>query len=358
MLTAVSESGTMEPMTDESLLSTPAPGDLNSFTPISRQTTTYITYDEVFQVKERTYTQQYAGLYFSRLNMLRPRVLKAAKARWSSGASPTPHEPRVLDVKTGKVCFVVGTVYVDMPLKPNILDEVTAEHWVVAPPPRSKYASEDDEIVLEDESGRLKLTGAVLHEHILVTGVIAAFLGCETATGEFEVIDICYAAWEPQASVSESQSQDDDKYVAFISGLNIGDNSAFDLRLQLLVDFLTGELGAMEDQSTNSKIARIIVAGNSVTRLKPVDDEKKPNARNKYGAEILSYNTEPLQSLDTLLTSLCSGIDVDLMPGDGDPANCSLPQQPIHFAILPSASRHSTMHHCTNPHSFDVHGVR
>lgn len=35
-----------------------------------------------FLVKERVYTQQYAGIYFSRLNMLRPRVIASAKERW------------------------------------------------------------------------------------------------------------------------------------------------------------------------------------------------------------------------------------------------------------------------------------
>src|SRR6266702_136251 len=32
--------------------------------------------------------------------------------------------PRVLDVLKGKPCFVVGTVYMDMPLKPNVLEDI------------------------------------------------------------------------------------------------------------------------------------------------------------------------------------------------------------------------------------------
>lgn len=44
------------------------------------------------------------------------------------------------------------------------------QHWVIAPPPRIKYASEEDEVVLEDESGRVKLTGDILNECMLVTG--------------------------------------------------------------------------------------------------------------------------------------------------------------------------------------------
>jgi hypothetical protein len=30
----------------------------------------------------------------------------------------------VLDVIKGKACFVVGTVYMDMPLKPNVLEDI------------------------------------------------------------------------------------------------------------------------------------------------------------------------------------------------------------------------------------------
>lgn len=34
---------------------------------------------------------------------------------------------RVLDVRQGELCWVAGTVYMDMPLKPNILDDLTKE---------------------------------------------------------------------------------------------------------------------------------------------------------------------------------------------------------------------------------------
>lgn len=52
------------------------------------QTRTLAEYDEMkdlrdsLLVKERSYRQQYANLYFVRLIMLRPPVLAAATARW------------------------------------------------------------------------------------------------------------------------------------------------------------------------------------------------------------------------------------------------------------------------------------
>jgi DNA polymerase delta subunit 2 len=35
--------------------------------------------------------------------------------------------PRVLDVQKGKLCYIVGTVYMDMPLKPNVLVDIGKE---------------------------------------------------------------------------------------------------------------------------------------------------------------------------------------------------------------------------------------
>ena len=35
--------------------------------------------------------------------------------------------PRVLDVVKSQLCYVVGTVYMDMPLKPNVLHTIGKE---------------------------------------------------------------------------------------------------------------------------------------------------------------------------------------------------------------------------------------
>ncbi|KAI8921375.1 DNA polymerase alpha/epsilon subunit B-domain-containing protein [Powellomyces hirtus] len=306
-----------------------------------------------FTVKERVYTQQYAGIYFCRLNMLRPKAFAAANERWGKTEAAPPAVPRVLDVKTSQVCYIVGTVYVDMPLKPCILDEVTKEHWILAPPPREKYATEDDEFILEDESGRVSLTGSILKKTMLVTGIIIAVLGCETASGQFEVIDICYPALKPQ--IPPQIEIEADKYVAVVSGLNVGDES-YGLDLELLIDFLTGELGTGKDQHRNAGIVRVIVAGNSVTKPPPVDDEKRP-ARNRYGAETATFNVEPIRALDTLLAELCETLPVDLLPGEFDPANFSLPQQPIHYSIFPSACKFSSFNPVTNPCKLDIDGI-
>ena len=34
---------------------------------------------------------------------------------------------RVLDVRQGELCWVVGTVYLELKMKPNVLDDLTKE---------------------------------------------------------------------------------------------------------------------------------------------------------------------------------------------------------------------------------------
>lgn len=34
---------------------------------------------------------------------------------------------RVLDVRQGKLSWIVGTVYMDLPLKPSIMDDISKE---------------------------------------------------------------------------------------------------------------------------------------------------------------------------------------------------------------------------------------
>lgn len=52
----------------------------------------------------------------------------------------------------------------------------------------------------------------------------------------------------PQPSLSE------DKYVALVSGLGVGDDAADPLKLSLLVDYLVGSLASDEEQTRVSKV--------------------------------------------------------------------------------------------------------
>lgn len=204
----------------------------------------------------------------------------------------------------------------------SLIGGIVVQNWTAPPPPRPKFYSPNDVIHLEDERGRVTLVGERLREEIekpgggLVTGqslrrcplrnktdtlyplgVVVAALGMETASGDFEVIDICYAglpplaapasdpsnqipekslekkpavkgkgkakqepvkkAPEPEKKVEktrmdvdgeeDAKADTEPKWVALISGVSAGSAEVpEDLKTILLLEWLTGEGGGME----------------------------------------------------------------------------------------------------------------
>jgi DNA polymerase delta subunit 2 len=128
--------------------------------------------------------------------------------------------------------------------------------------------------MLEDESGRVRLVGQRIAEAGLVTGVILGALGLETAGGDFEVVDICYAGMAPQlhddAKVEEdddemdvdeeSPSSTDDEHIAIVSGFDIGNDDVPDAEIQMLTEYLSGEASV----HSSTRISRLVIAGNSI----------------------------------------------------------------------------------------------
>lgn len=62
--------------------------------------------------------------------------------------------------------------------------------------------------------------------------------------------------------------------------------------------------------------------------------------------------------LDDLLLQLVSSVPVDVMPGQYDPTNYTLPQQPLHRCMLPLSSVYSTLQLASNPYKASIEGVR
>jgi len=56
------------------------------------------------------------------------------------------------------------------------------------------------------------------------------------------------------------------RYVAFLSGLDIGDHNEDLMALQLMVDLLTGQLGDEGQQKATANIVRVVIAGNSLSQ--------------------------------------------------------------------------------------------
>ncbi|KAH9901950.1 DNA polymerase alpha/epsilon subunit B-domain-containing protein [Xylariomycetidae sp. FL2044] len=337
--------------------------------------------------KEKSYKQQYADMYFLRLTKIKPAVEQIAHETWHDtviGGEPAKKVERVLDIRQGELCWVSGTVYMDMPLKPNILEDVSKDRWISAPISDKKYYSEDDSdaVTLEDESGRIRLVGDVLKSVVLVTGCIIAVMGTENVNGELEVIDLKLPDLPPQPErwtlsqppapdgsskkvandedeeMTDSQSKGSGGKIAIVSGLGFsGQDASHAIELSLLLEYLLGETLDPAAQREISQISRLIIAGNSISleERRPVDEEPtERRAQKKYGYDSSSYNALPSKLLDEFLSNLLPSIPITLLPGAQDPANASYPQQPIHPAMFPDSRPFTSAPDSTEPGWFDA----
>ncbi|KAH6492822.1 hypothetical protein HBI55_129360 [Parastagonospora nodorum] len=338
---------------------------------------------------DRHYAQQFADMYFLRLAHLKAQVKARAQDAWHDfelGGAKAHFVERVLDVRQGELCWVVGTVFMDLAMKPNVLDDITKEHWIAAPPKRTTYLepAKPADMMLEDESGRLRVTGDPLRAHF-VTGCVLAALGTEQADGTFQVIATQFVdlprqpqRWERQDATLARTKEPTPKRekpgkIAIVSGLDLTGDDPENLSLQLLVEFLTGQASGPLDQDKAANITRLIIAGDSLRRASPIlsRDEfaAKKAASKHYGYDASTYDPIPTGRLDIFLTQILPSIPITLLPGASDPSNVALPQQPLHPALFPR-SRHyaeppasglDTVHGLdmvTNPWEGDVEGYR
>lgn len=240
--------------------------------------------------------------------------------------------------------------------------------------------------MLEDESGRLRVTGEALNAHY-VTGCVLAALGTEQADGTFQVIATQYAdlprqpqRWErddSELAVSNKKmpkpKREVSGKVAIVSGLDITGKVDDELALDLLLEYLTGEMGGSPDQLNATKISRLIIAGDSLSHSSPIlsreDFALKKSAKKGYGYDASAYNSSPTERLDMLLSQVLPTLPVTLLPGASDPANVALPQQPLHPALFPESRQYANppaksdesregLDSVTNPWEGDIEGWR
>ncbi|WAR62383.1 hypothetical protein PtB15_14B478 [Puccinia triticina] len=317
----------------------------------------------VIPFKARSYAQQFANVYFLRLARLREKLDTICRHTWPG------HVPcRVLDIDPSRLSVVIGTVYCEMKLKPNVLEDLAREvsrslslslskqrphtHSHLAPPlqhhlgpalgPRKWLSPDEDSIMLEDESGRVRLVGVDLQKYMLVTGIIIGARGRETSKGDFEVHEIVYAGVPDQPPPPRPQKQDQ-PLVALVSGLDLDNNnsSRAKARAETLVDWLNGHIGGDDERALAASVGRLLIAGN-LTRASPAA-EKPAVSQTKESAKLKRAAYEPAtcappatDHADRLLSQL--GLPIDIMPGPADPTIQSLPQQALHRCLFPTAT--------------------
>jgi len=312
---------------------------------IREHTTTKIDHGR-FAIGDKKFTKQYAQLYFSRLAEMSGRMKAKAKTRW-----PDIEMAEKLLTIPEEQCILVGTLYKEMKLKPNALDEYTKSRSDKPVETPDILCSEDDSMVLEDSHARIPLSFAgkgLPAISSLVSGIVVAVKGKNNSkSGVFLVDEIMYAGIPSQKQ--EGPTPASDKFIVLASGLRIGGKSS-DTRLQMLTSFINGMAGTATDQQKSSEIAQVVLAGNSIIIEKEGNPEyahfnKKAENDKRVGESI----TSALRDFDVTLTSIASNVNVLLMPGAEDPSNFNLPQQKLPKFLFRSSATYSTLECVTNP---------
>lgn len=280
---------------------------------------------------------------------MRPLLAERAQQKWGVGVQIR----KLCDLQTGEQCCIIGTMFKHMELQPSILKEISEEHNLLPQPVRTKFISESDKLILEDELQRIKLEGKI-DAGTVVTGSVIAIYGAENNDGKFTVKDVCTADLPLQTPRPALSS---DRFVLLASGLGLGGSHGDSmLALQLLVDMVTGQLGDQGEQSGAATISRVIFAGNLLSQS---TQDKEASTRPKYlTKKTQAGSVEAIRLLDELLLQLVASVPVDVMPGQFDPTNYTLPQQPLHRCMFPLSTAYPTLQLTTNPYEASIDSLR
>ncbi|XP_073968406.1 DNA polymerase delta subunit 2 [Rhodnius prolixus] len=304
-----------------------------------------------FRHKKKDFSKQYAHIYSIRLSKMKDTLVKRAKQKWGENI-PVKRlaelgeetDEQVMDRK----CVIIGTLLKNQELRPNILKQISDELQILPQPKLVRFVSDGDELILEDELQRIRVLGN-LDVNSVVTGVVAALLGKQDETGKFSVDEVCFAGPQSPSMLSLDPAKPG-RYLVMLSGLDLAHSSDSLLPLRMFTDWVTGWLGDPSEQHKNSKIALVLIAGNLIRGSSESKDGKIVNTNVDSKADLLTS----VKMADDLLAELTETVHVELMPGEFDPTNLTLPQQPLHYKMFPKASEFSSLHGGTNPHCFQV----
>jgi len=299
--------------------------------------------------EDRDYTQQFASMYFFRLETLRPVLMQQVEKKgWIQGEVKLADQ--LLRAPEDATSVVIVTLFKDMKLKPSILRDYKAGVGVVVEEHLDNYCGEGDVIILEDTSGRMQLVPSeILRVDDVTTGIICALKGV-SSKGKFIVEEVVWPGLAPQPALPLGQP--DDQYIALMSGLQIGAENMDTLALQMMIDYVTGHLGSSQEIAHAASIVRVVIAGNSLATVKaPAAESHRAKAGSAQDIAAAA------RALDQALLQLASSVPVDLMPGTMDPAQLMMPQQPISRCIVPESSSLKSLTAKTNPYEAVVAGV-
>ncbi|VEN64633.1 unnamed protein product [Callosobruchus maculatus] len=312
---------------------------------LERAVVEYENLSETFAEQPSDYSRQYCSIYLSRLKAMEEFLKERVKEKWGD-KYPICKLYKLVEENYDE-CIVIGTIFKNQKCKPSILKQLAEASQLEMQPVFSR-PDETDQLFVEDELQRYLLLGNI-DGKTLVTGITCALLGKDIGKGKFQVKECLFADYRPQI---EHPVFSDDLYVVFASGLEFVNSHKFLPNLEMFIFWLSGMLGC---DDTVSKIARVILAGNSI-RCKAEEHFSSISltARVPESQETI----EAVARFDSFLKQVCQLVAVDVMPGKHDPSNHILPQKQMHFCMFPKSKVYKSFTPVTNPYSFSLDKLR
>lgn len=143
--------------------------------------------------------------------------------------------------------------------------------------------------------------------------------------------------------------------VVFISGLDLANTESSSLSLEIFQQWIYGNFEISSTEELNpSNVVRIIIAGNSI-RASAAKQQKNMSAMTLRTVDTKDM-LNSLKTLDEIIANLSQSVEVDLMPGEFDPSNQMLPQQPFHHCMFPKSAVNKGFNGVPNPYLFEIEG--
>lgn len=208
--------------------------------------------------------------------------------------------------------------------------------------------------MLQQGKDTIRLGGEIKVDE-LVNGVMIAVLGHnQDETNSFNVEEWCFAG--PMACI-ERPIVEKDQFVVLISGLGFTKEMPLNLTESLngLTEYLIG-FNDEESAKESSQIVKLIIAGNCISKsARQMNTDESTN--NQWAKKQKVKTTEIMEVIDNWIFQIAKFIEVDIMPGEHDPASILMPQQPMHIGVLPKCSTLTNVRCLTNPYAAKINGT-
>ncbi|GMT25082.1 hypothetical protein PFISCL1PPCAC_16379, partial [Pristionchus fissidentatus] len=301
------------------------------------------------------FDRQYYHFYNARIGALKSRV--EANARKHIDANVVVR--RLEDLVDEESALVIGTIEKRIESRPSVLKEIAEDEQKMVEADDDDTApcsmlSKTDFIEFEDETQIVKLSGKIDMAEVS-TGSIVGLYGKMVKENLFEVERL---VWPSPARQHELPEERPPYSIAFISGLNLSSaETASKTRsaLDLLVRWITG-CGMGESESEKAlRVIRLVICGSSIS-APDMATEMSEMARSITREEPVPDQVA-LTTVDELISTLVKSIEVDLLPGLGDPSPCLLPQQPLPRCAFSKGGTSGYLRLHTNPSDVTIGGI-